>query len=391
MKAIVNTKLIMEDGIIWDGAITFKDGRITDCGWREDVEIPADAEQIDARGRYTAPGLVDIHNHGGLDKQFYLDPETNLRWFVTHGQTTILPTFYATISLEDMLAGIDRLRACEGKGLGRMIGGIYMEGPYMSGGGSFAYDMKWKGGIKEEEYKPLVDHLGDMVKVWAIDPAREGIEGFMKYARSVNPDVVFSYGHSNATASQARALKRLGCKNQTHHGDSGKAKGHAQGTIGGGIDEFALSDPDIYCELIVDENGVHVDADMLKMVVRTKGVERIELITDSMPTTINYKNNEELGIAWGPDLNYDREGKLAGSHLTQEHACRNLMKHTGYGLCHAIRMASLNPARMLGMDDEIGSLEPGKKANLIIIDDMVTVDKVFLEGDLVVDAGKLVV
>ena len=81
---------------------------------------------------------------------------------------------------------------------------------------------------------------------------------------------------------------------------------------------------------------------------------------------------------------------MAGSHLTLDHACRNLMAHSGYGLCHAIRMASLNPARLLGIDDQVGSLEAGKKANLIIIDDMVHVEAVFLEGRLVAENGSLV-
>ena len=142
----------------------------------------------------------------------------------------------------------------------------------------------------------------------------------------------------------------------------------------------AYSCPSCGAELICDETGIHVDPDMLKMVVRTKGVEKIILITDSMPANGDYKNNEADGIAWGPDLNYDYEGHLAGSHLTLDSACRNLMAHTGYGLCHAIRMASLNPAKLLGLDRELGSIAPGKKANLLLIDDLVHVKKVFLAG-----------
>jgi N-acetylglucosamine-6-phosphate deacetylase len=112
-------------------------------------------------------------------------------------------------------------------------------------------------------------------------------------------------------------------------------------------------------------------------------VERVILITDHMADKDHFTNNEADGILYGPDLNYDYEGHLAGSHLTLDNACRNLMQHTGYGLCHAIRMASLNPAKLLGMDDEIGSLEPGKKANLILIDDTVRVKTVILEGEIV--------
>ena len=75
--------------------------------------------------------------------------------------------------------------------------------------------------------------------------------------------------------------------------------------------------------------------------------------------------------------------------MTLENACRNLMAHTGYGICHAIRMATKNPAKLLGIDHEVGSLEPGLKANIIIIDDTIRVKKVFLEGNLVVQDGQL--
>ena len=149
-------------------------------------------------------------------------------------------------------------------------------------------------------------------------------------------------------------------------------------------EEFTLYDPDIYAEIICDENGIHVQPDMIKMVVRTKGIERMILITDAMPLSGDYTNNEAEGIAYGPDLNYDYEGHLAGSHLTLDNACRNLMKHTGYGLCHAIRFATLNPARLLGIEERVGSLEAGKTANLILIDDMVHVKRVILYGETVV-------
>ncbi|MBQ1223710.1 MAG: amidohydrolase family protein, partial [Oscillospiraceae bacterium] len=89
-------------------------------------------------------------------------------------------------------------------------------------------------------------------------------------------------------------------------------------------------------------------------------------------------------------LNYDYEGHLAGSHLTLENACRNLMAHTGYGLCHAVRMATINPARVLGIDGEVGSLEVGKKANLIITDDRFNIETVILEGDVAVQNGNRV-
>ncbi len=384
MKAIVNTKLILEEGIIWNGAITWEGDRLVEVGPADTVTIPADAEVMDAGGLYTAPGLIDIHTHGSTEHLFCDEPTKAAEHFIRHGETTVLPAFYCNLTLEQMVEGAEKIRCAAKQGAGRILSGLYMEGPYMNGRGSNQKYILWGGRINEEEYAPLVEQVKDLARVWAIDPAREGIEEFMAYVRDKDPKAIFAMGHSFATAADCRRVKKYGVKVQTHHGDSGKAPGMAQGTIGAGCDEFTLYDPDIYAELICDENGIHVTPDMIKMVVRTKGVERMILISDAMPLLGDFTNNEEEGIAYGPDLNYDYEGHLAGSHLTLDNACRNLMKHTGYGLCHAIRFATLNPARMLGIDDKVGSLEAGKLANLILIDDMINVKKVILQGDLMV-------
>ena len=381
MKAIINTKLLLEDSIIFDGAITFENGRIVSLGKQKDVPIPPDAEIIDAHGLYTAPGLIDIHNHGGPDFLFHENPAPCCDFFLRHGQTTVLPTFYCNLTAEQMTDGLQKLQSIEHVGAGRIIGGLYMEGPYMGGFGSNQNSILWGGEICREEYLPLIREIGSYAKIWAIDPARPGITQFRQDVLAINPDAIFTMGHSHATASQCRSVERYNLKLQTHHGDSGKAPGRAQGTVGAGCDEYALYDPDIYTELICDENGIHQDADMMKLLLRTKGVECVILITDHMADKDHFKNNEAEGILYGPDLNYDYEGHLAGSHLTLDNACRNLMAHTGCGLCQAIRMASLNPARLLGMDTEIGSLKVGKKANLILIDDMVRIEKMFFEGE----------
>ncbi len=389
MKAIVNTKLVMEDGIIWDGALTFGDGKILGAGWSKDVGIPADAEIIDAGGLYTAPGLIDIHNHGGGDWIFAEDPLYCSRYFLRHGETTILPTFYHSLSRDQMIEGAQRVREASKSGAGRVMDGLYMEGPFMSLSGSFQNEIKWSGDVLEDDYRTLIDAFGDMVRIWAVDPDRNGIEAFMRYAKERTPHVIFAHGHGQATSEKIRALAHYGVKIRTHITDAGQAKGRAQGTPGAGGDQYCLYEPDMWAELICDEVGIHVPPDLVKLVVRTKGVERVCLITDSMSSRTDYKNNEDLGIWYGPDLNYDDEGKLAGSRMTLENGVRNLMTHTGYGLCHAIRMATLNPARLLGIEDRVGSLKPGKTANLILIDDMVHVKKVFLQGEPAVEDGEL--
>ena len=391
MNAIINTKLILEDGIIFDGALTFENGKILQLGKAGEVQIPEDANIIDAKGLYTAPGLVDIHNHGSKEYLFSDEPLKCAEHFLRHGQTTVLPTFYLTLSREAMIEGAARIREASKSGAGKILAGLYMEGPYMAPFGSNQRDILWNGDICKEEYIPLVAALKDIARIWAICPTREGIDEFMAYVKEQSPNAIFALGHSLASAAQCRRVSHLGVKVQTHHNDSGKRAGLAQNTGGAGCDEYTLYNPDMYAELICDENGIHVEPDLIKMVVRIKGVERMILITDSMAISGDYTNNEEEGIAYGPDLNYDYEGHLAGSHLTLDNAVRNMMRHTGYGLCHAVRMASLNPARLLGLDHEIGSLAPGKKANLILMDDMVNIQSVWLEGDLAVQNGDLLI
>ncbi len=391
MKAIINTKLVMEDGIIWDGVLLYEGERIVKVGAASDITVPADAEVIDAKGKYTAPGLVDIHNHGGGDWLFAENPEYCSEYFIKHGVTTVLPTFYHNLDMQMMLEGAEKVRKASKTGAGKIMDGLYMEGPFMNLSGSFQNEMKWSGDIKAEEYVPLVEGLGDMVRVWAIDPDRNGIEEFMQYACEKTPRAIFAHGHSRSTSEAIRAIAHYGVKVRTHITDSGGCKGRAQGTPGASGDEYCLYEPDMFAELICDETGIHIVPDLIKMIVRTKGVEKICLISDSMPSRTNYKNNEEMGIWYGSDLNYDDEGKLAGSRMTLENGVRNMMTHTGYGLCHAIRMASLNPAKLLGIDRRVGSLAAGKTANMIIIDDMVHIDKVILQGELAVENGQVLI
>ena len=227
MQAIINTKLILEDSYVWDGAVTFENERIVQCGKRAEVDIPVDAELIDAQGLYTAPGLVDIHNHGTVREHFYAAPRACADFFLSHGETTVLPTFYCNLTLQQMLQGLENVKTAIAQGAGN-LGGLYMEGPYMSGEGSNQNSILWRGEIRPEEYQPLIDAMRGFARIWAIDPARPGIERFMQDVRRADPNAIFALGHSHATAAQCRRVRGCGVKVQTHHGDSGKAPGFAQ-------------------------------------------------------------------------------------------------------------------------------------------------------------------
>lgn len=378
MVCIHNAKVVLETGILWDGVILLDGDRIADVGDRREVEIPADAEMIDAQGAYVGPGFVDIHVHGGNGHMFDTEPLQAAEHFLRNGETTILATLYYNLSKEGFLDSIKKVQAAMAAGgAGDAIAGIYMEGPYMNPKfGAMPERNKWKGAIAEEAYKEVVDTVGTDAYVWSVAPEREGIEEFVKYAGSVNPHAVFAVGHSEATPAQVRKMKRYGLCLQTHCMDATGSFSEWVGTRGAGPDEACLTDPDMYAELICDSGAVHVNKDLINLIVKTKGVDKVVLITDSFVSDLPAPEK----LKHITDLIFDENCWLSGSKLTMNVACRNIMTHTNCGIAQAFLMASRNPARVIGLDDEIGTIEAGKRADLVFVDDMFNVKNVILGG-----------
>ena len=387
MKAIVNTTVILEDGLLLDGAVLFDESGICAVGPRQEMTLPEGTEVIDAGGNYTAPGFIDIHCHGGNGRFFFEDAVAPCEDFLAHGTTTVLPALYQSLSLEQFKKAIDLIRQARADGgPGRIIGGLYMEGPFMNPKyGSEAKDVKWHGKIDPEVMRELVDYAGKDASVWCVAPEREDIETFMQYAKQVNPDVVFSMGHTECKPYMAYRLKKYGLKNQTHHCNATAVVNPIIPSNVGirdvGPDEACLYDDDMFAELIADSRGIHVKPHMLRMVVKIKGLDRIILVTDHYPSDCPNPEGPIMGGTKAPDLGYDKQGWVCGSRMTMDVACRNMMMHTGYGLCHVVKFASANPAKMLGVFEQIGSIEAGKQANLIVIDHMVNVKRVFFHGE----------
>lgn len=378
MVCIHNAKVVQETGILWDGVILLDGDRIAAVGERREVQIPAECEMIDAQGAYVGPGFVDIHVHGGNGHMFDSEPLEAAEHFLRNGETTILATLYYNLSKEGFLDSIKKVQAAMAAGgAGNAIAGIYMEGPYMNPKfGAMPERNKWKGAIAEEAYKEVVDTVGTDAYVWSVAPEREGIEEFVKYAGSVNPHAVFAVGHSEATPAQVRKMKRYGLCLQTHCMDATGNYSEWVGTRGAGPDEACLTDPDMYAELICDSGAVHVNKDLINLIVKTKGVDKVVLITDSFVSDLPAPEK----LKHITDLIFDENCWLSGSKLTMNVACRNIMTHTNCGIAQAFLMASRNPARVIGLDDEIGTIEAGKRADLVFVDDMFNVKKVMLGG-----------
>ena len=381
-KAITNCQLVLENGILWDATLLLSDDKIAAFGEARVTEIPKDAEVIDAEENYVGPGFVDIHVHGGGGFQTSTHPIEAAEHFLRHGETSILCTPSGTTikPLDELIVIIRTIR--DAMKVAKNIKGIHMEGPFSNPkyGANEKLNTWGHKPIVKEDFIPLVDAGGTDIKNWMIAPERanEGLIDFLKYARKVNPDVIFSVGHSEATPAEIRALGKYRPKNMTHITNATGRLPAPGGTRSFGPDEYALKEPEMYAEMICDSLSVHVPADLQRYIIKAKTVDKIILVTDS--TVYPYPPRPEL--AHVTDINFDAFGGIAGSKLTMDMACRNIMKHTSCGITEAFLMASRNPARLIGLDDEIGTIEVGKTADLVIVNDRFDVKTVILGGEV---------
>ena len=387
MIAIINAELIMKDHLIPEAVLFIENGKITGFGEMRTTPIPENCEIIDAQGLYVGPGLVDIHCHSGTGVKFIQDPAKATQEHLEKGTTSILATPATRSSLPEYLEHIQRIREAMATPEGATIAGIYMEGPYINPGFGSMNNMK---GVVQpkllqpvpEDYEPLLAAGADIIRVWGTAPEREGIENFVKAAKAANPDVRFAVTHSEATPQQIEALIPYGLCIGTHHTN-------ATGTIvnypecrGVCVDECVNFNDNIYAELICDSMGIHVDPYMQRLIRKIKGDDKIILISDQ---TI-YETIHVPGLEHVTDLNfsYRKNGEIdiSGSKLTLNVACRNYMKHTGASIVDAFRVASYNPAKVVGLTDR-GEIREGLRADLILVDHKMNVSTVILAGQIV--------
>lgn len=385
-QAIVNARIVTLEKIIENGVIIIENGRIADFGSAEEVKVPEGAGKIDAKGDYAAPGFIDIHCHGGGPEAFHINPEVAAEAHLRHGTTSVLATIAYSVSKEDTIEGIKKIKELKTRGKGKSILGIHLEGPYTNP----KYGALSKLGRKPDpsEYNTYIDLAGDLIKVWTLAPELEGIDDFIDTVSSKG--IVMSVGHSEASPERIFELVPKGlklachCMNATGCSISPTRFG---GTREVGVDEAVLLSDDIYAEVIPDYMGVHVRPLMLRLILKAKGPDKVIIITDST-TSVNKRNidsypADENDFANAPDINFNELGELSGSILTMDKACRNMMRHTRVGMVEAFKMASYNAARLLNMENEIGNIRVGAKANIIIVDDDINVKMVMLEGKLV--------
>ena len=376
MIAIKNATLVMKDHLIPDAVLLIDDGVIADFGEMRTTPIPEGCEVIDAQGQFVGPGLVDIHNHAGGGHWFYDEPEAAAQFNLQHGTTSVLATLYFNMNKDQLVEQAITVQNAMKKPEGENIAGFYMEAPYMNP--KFGADREnnpWKGPICREEYQPVIDQVGTDAKVWVVAPERENIQQFVEDARRNNPTVRFAVGHSEASPQQIEALMPYGLCIGTHHTNATGDRPMYPECRGVCVDETVNYNRGIYAEMICDSRGIHVDPYMQRLIRKIKGEDRLILISDSCV----FDGPIPEGYEGVTDLCFDFEGEIAGSKLTLEVACRNMMKHTGASIVDVFRYASYNPSRAVGLLDR-GEIRKGLRADLIITDHNMNVSKVILKG-----------
>lgn len=377
LTIITNGKLLTSQGWVEEGWIIFDGNKILDLG-SGPVPIECD-NKIDAAGGYILPGGIDIHVHGGgghdfmegTEEAFRVATQTHLR----HGTTAIYPTLAAssTEMIMEAATTTEKLMAEPNS----TIMGLHLEGPYfnmvMAGGQMPEYIRN----PQSEEYKHIIENTS-CIKRWDAAPELEGAIEFGRYISSKG--VVTSIAHTTANYNVVKAACEAGYSLATHFynamtGVHKKREFKYEGTI----ESIYLMDR-MNVELVAD--GIHVPPVILRMVHKMKGVERTCLITDAMGCTASDSKeafDPRVIIEDGVCKLSDRSA-IAGSIATMDRLIRTMVQQAEIPLEDAVRMASETPARIMGIYDRKGSLDKGKDADVIIMDENLELKGVWSMG-----------
>ncbi|WP_188558799.1 N-acetylglucosamine-6-phosphate deacetylase [Hymenobacter glacieicola] len=350
-------------------ALLVADGRIEAVV--PEVVAPSDVPMVDGLGLNVAPGLLDLQVYGAAGQLFSVEPSLEaLQTLTEHafeqGTTGVLATM-PTNSLDMMRAALKVGREFQRQRPGLL--GIHLEGPYINPVKKGAHQQEFIHAPSVAEIDALLEVAGGVLKMMTLAPE---VATPAVVARLREAGVVLSAGHSNATYSQAAEGFRGGFAAATHLFNAMSAlQGREPGLVGAVYD-----DPAAQASIIAD--GVHCSFAAVR-ISKKMLAERLFLITDAVT------ESQQGAYRFRRQDNHfvDEQGTLAGSALTLPQAVRNCVEHVGLPLAEALRMASLYPARVLGLDDQLGYLETGYTADFWLFDEQLAPVATARAGELV--------
>ncbi|QOR36564.1 N-acetylglucosamine-6-phosphate deacetylase [Clostridium sp. 'deep sea'] len=382
MKAIYNAKIITPKKVITNGYLLYTN-RIIEIGTMP-LPIGQYEQEIDAEGGYALPGLIDIHTHGNCGADSMDSCAKSLKTICDfnsqNGITSFLPTTM-TDSLNNIKNALINIRNCKKLALNSRILGAHLEGPFIN---------KLKKGAQNEQYivKPnstLIDEFSDVIKIITYAPEQDNDFIFTEYLTQHYPNIVLSMGHSLASYDIACYALERGVKSATHLFNGMTSLHHREPGIVG-----AVLEKDIYCELIAD--NIHVHPAWYRIISNVKKLNKLVLISDSMKATGlsdgEYDFAGQTVVVKNNIARLKHNNSLAGSTLTLNKAILNIMKNSNLSICEVVNMASLNPATLLNINKDYGSLEELKVADIALCNEELTVHTTILAGITVYNNNK---
>lgn len=337
-------------------------------------------EVIDAKGDYLIPGLLDIHFHGCAGYDFSDGTPEALeaigRYELEHGVTSICPASM-TLSEETLLRVCKNASAYKNNNFSSRLCGIHLEGPFISQEKKGAQNPAYIKNPDVEMFCRLQEAAGGLIRLITIAPEEKGAEDFI---RTLNQEVHISVGHTTSDYETACHALALGADHVTHFFNAMPGFTHrAPGVIGAAFDAKHVM-PELICD------GIHVDASAVRVMFQLFGAERMILISDSMRATGMADGEYSLGglpVMVRGNLATLKDGTIAGS-ATNLMDCMRMAVSMGIPLETAVRCATYNPAKSIGVEDVCGSIESGKYGDCVLLsqEDLAT-QQVILGGKVV--------
>src|SRR6266566_732516 len=375
-------KAITPKGEIPDVGILIRDGEIETVGPRSGMELPGGAEEVLATEYTAVPGFVDVHIHGAGGRDVMEADKTALGRITgrlaAFGTTSILATT-VTASADETCRAVEGISKYisgqyQTNEARAEILGIHFEGPFLSKERRGVHPAEWLQLPSAELLQRFLEASSGNARILTIAPELLGAMPCIDAARSLG--MVVSIGHTDATYEQARAAVAHGAHHATHMYNAMRPFTHRDPGVIGAV----LTSPEVNAELIAD--GIHVEEAAMKLLLLAKGAAHITLVSDGTPATGMPDGKYKLGgfevtVSGGVCRNAD--GVLAGSTLTLDRALRNIMA-LGITLPSAVRMLTLNPATLLGIEFKKGSLRVGADADILLLDESLQLAGVWARG-----------
>lgn len=401
---IIENGYLVRNNKVTQGSLWICDGQIVEIVESEGTDSISDRESdtvaqfniadasgncchIDARGKFVAPGFIDIHVHGGGGYDF-MDCTVEAFQKITdihlqNGTTTIVPTTVSS-DIEHILKLIEVYKAA--KPLCPSIHGLHLEGPYISPHQKGAHKEKYLHSPNKEETTRLLNAGADVIKRITAAPELDNMDEFTQVM--CENGISLSVGHSDADSDIAKEAFENGFSHVTHLYSATPSVRKINQEVKGGVVEAAYLEDYVTVELIAD--GKHAAKDALKLAVKIKGTDHVALVTDALrpagtdavESWLGEKIPEnrviiEDGVAKLPD-----RSSFAGSIATTGMLLKKGITHYGLSIPDTVKMLTETPARILGLTDR-GKLEKGYRADVVIFDTDYQVCGVMLQGELV--------